>query len=1300
MQLFIFDHYMNELRTILTESDVISATETKEINKAGTLDLEVPLKAFDIKETDMLLVWTGTENRYHVYRVIQRTVDNSILTIKANEYAYHLMKADGIIHDKRPNDMSVRDVLAHVIIDNGDEGVYGWEVGYVSSDLPNFTGNFYREDRLSCLSKIAEKCNAEFEFIFTIKNNKIDKRLIEAYDEIGTDTGKRFEYGDNLLSVVAETDASEIYTRAYGYGAGVPTGDGYGHKLDLTGVAWSSEAGYPVTKEDWWDFMLDTRGNWKDYQLDNGTDPSTIFDFPDCKVENGEDQEEIKRAKEELAWLTFNALQEVNRPKVQFKAQVAYAGELKLGDRVNIVRSDINVRYKTRVFKTVRDLVNPALTTVELGDKVGTTTGEMIESITNQITNANNQITNIQNNIDIIENNTGNHVFYGPDMPAGHKVGDVWFETHEIEGGTQTIIHVWDGERWVISYDPKKFEELKQTIEDAKKKTEEAIKRAEEAVSKGEALEKEFEESVTDITNKVDSVANDVQSNKEDVNKKLEDFNNSLNDKVNSSDYTSTIDKINSQITTTVEKVTDNEHKISEVTQKADGIQTSVSDLKNNTESKFTQLDSIIQSKVSKDEYETSQTITNNKIEQVVKDTTANAEKISKVEQTADGIQSTVKDLQNNTESKFTQLNDAIQSKVNKDDFEASQTIVKDQISQVVKDTTANAEKISEINQKADGIQIKVDDLKNNTESKFTVLDDLIKSTVSQIGASYPNSTFNDADVHKYYETFNDKTTIEDYIKGTGLIFRAETGDSPSYLQTSYTDYEHFPNFNNLMWFDFEHELTFEGNGNVYVQIYKYNEFGDEINHEYFNLDANKGRINQKHNFWYDAGSVHHIRWCIGANLSEHSKFELKLYKMRFGANGDESQWNMYLKDSHYDRYFDKNGYMSPITANSNNKVLKLDGDVNNPDAFSNAKLKDFIKVDPKQKLTVTFNSLVEYSYKSKRECFILLHQFDANKEKIKEDRRWIKYDRSSEWFENTQDYDLESNTEYVKIEFIYWYKGTPETATLYIDNVYVRNGKENISSSITQLANNINIKVDKNDVINQINVSDEEVLIQGNRIHLTGETMIDDAIITNAMIKDLTADKITAGTINGENINIVNVRAENITGNTTNFVQSAWNSVNGSIQIDGNSLKIYNKSNGERIDFSNGSLKFLASSGYEICGLSRFSDGQVRLAINQGYHFYLVHRPQGWEEGNYNNIIGFDGRDGNMRVPQQRALFIGNGADPFRFGTTAINGIGQYPTLRSPNMRCGIALGDDDIWFLIDGKAWNMSFLLSHIGL
>ena len=95
----------------------------------------------------------------------------------------------------------------------------------------------------------------------------------------------------------------------------------------------------------------------------------------------------------------------------------------------------------------------------------------------------------------------------------------------------------------------------------------------------------------------------------------------------------------------------------------------------------------------------------------------------------------------------------------------------------------------------------------------------------------------------------------------------------------------------------------------------------------------------------------------------------------------------------------------------------------------------------------------------------------------------------------------------------------------------------------INVLSNNINLKVDKNNVVAQINLSPETVRIEAKRIHLAGTSLIDNAVIKSAHIADaaITNAKIQNATISDAKIISINankVNASTLSAITTNTGQ------------------------------------------------------------------------------------------------------------------------------------------------------------------
>ncbi|MBU5594921.1 phage tail protein [Amphibacillus sp. MSJ-3] len=98
---------------------------------------------------------------------------------------------------------------------------------------------------------------------------------------------------------------------------------------------------------------------------------------------------------------------------------------------------------------------------------------------------------------------------------------------------------------------------------------------------------------------------------------------------------------------------------------------------------------------------------------------------------------------------------------------------------------------------------------------------------------------------------------------------------------------------------------------------------------------------------------------------------------------------------------------------------------------------------------------------------------------------------------------------------------------------------EEETQSQITQLSNNINLRVEKSDVINQINISDEDILISGKKLILDGDTTVTGTFrVSNANITSVDAGKMTTGTLDAAQVNIINLNASNIKSGTLTGVR------------------------------------------------------------------------------------------------------------------------------------------------------------------
>lgn len=90
------------------------------------------------------------------------------------------------------------------------------------------------------------------------------------------------------------------------------------------------------------------------------------------------------------------------------------------------------------------------------------------------------------------------------------------------------------------------------------------------------------------------------------------------------------------------------------------------------------------------------------------------------------------------------------------------------------------------------------------------------------------------------------------------------------------------------------------------------------------------------------------------------------------------------------------------------------------------------------------------------------------------------------------------------------------DSITSVVTNLSDSDKAKNNYSAIAQLNDDIALRVAKDDVVNQINISKESILIDGNKVHVTGATKIDDDVIVGGMIaaNSITADKLSASTM------------------------------------------------------------------------------------------------------------------------------------------------------------------------------------------
>lgn len=139
------------------------------------------------------------------------------------------------------------------------------------------------------------------------------------------------------------------------------------------------------------------------------------------------------------------------------------------------------------------------------------------------------------------------------------------------------------------------------------------------------------------------------------------------------------------------------------------------------------------------------------------------------------------------------------------------------------------------------------------------------------------------------------------------------------------------------------------------------------------------------------------------------------------------------------------------------------------------------------------------------------------------------------------------------------------------------------ITAVRNELNTAINLRVQKNELLSQINLQAGRTLIQSNKIYLDAESVVfsGKAFIPSAAIASLSADKINGGTINGRTVNVTNLNANNITSGTINGQNLSINLDNGLVQFQRG--KITKADNSFTIDIDTGEISSSDTTGAKL---------------------------------------------------------------------------------------------------------------------
>lgn len=452
MKMFLLDH-QQQVKKWLTDKDFVEATLTEQINAADELKFSLPLQGRLPASLYFAVIPRPRHDDYLLFKIIQEQVQSDRIQYTCIEAAYDELKSYHFIKDIRPQDRPASYMLQAAL-----EGTR-WEAGQVYDQGTNST-NFYYINTLEAIQKIVNLFNLEATFSVSLDAQKaqVVRRQVNLYSQQGERTGKRFEYGSNLLTVEREENTDSLVTALIGRGKGEvvyhdgdgnenaedQAPDGYGRRINFADVVWSKTHGNPVDKPQGQEYVEDPDATAA-YGFDNGKPRIGIEVFEDITDPN------------ELINATWKALQVLKRPKVSFKANVMDVGDLGLGDTVAIIRHDIQIEYFTRVYKVDHNLLDEQQNTIELGDNLSS------NSLTSTIASMSGAIDKVQETAGYAATsaNGKNKNYYSQAQPAYGVEGDLWYKDL---GNGETELYQFHNGNWILISSTRDLSQAKQEI--------------------------------------------------------------------------------------------------------------------------------------------------------------------------------------------------------------------------------------------------------------------------------------------------------------------------------------------------------------------------------------------------------------------------------------------------------------------------------------------------------------------------------------------------------------------------------------------------------------------------------------------------------------------------------------------------------------------------------------------------------------------------------------------------------------------------------------------------------------------
>lgn len=413
--MFYLFNASEKLTDTIYKNSVISAEQTEGLSETMTLDVVVEMDMFKkLKDAIYIGHKDQTDDTvFQLYKIVSIKTAEEGISITAVHVVYDEMMFYGYIREERLTNVSVSTALGKVL--NGSR----WEIGKV---LTNKNANLmlYDNTRAEALTKLIESFQVELGFRMVFSENKITKRYVDIYEKRGKVTHNRYIYGHKAINVDKEIDRQNLFTAIVPRGKGEEKYDedgnatgGFGRRIQITDIEWSKSKGNPLNKAKGKDYLeipemtlqhgfSDGKARYKIVVFDEIEDPNIL----------------IQKA--------YETLVENCRPKVQLSTTIGDSGEVELGDSIIIIRKDIDVQYRSRVFKIKRNLITRENSEVTLGDNLSIAKVDYGKLIESKIDNLKDEVqTSMTINLGQMRNELEKSMFdddaYKYDLKRGNK---------------------------------------------------------------------------------------------------------------------------------------------------------------------------------------------------------------------------------------------------------------------------------------------------------------------------------------------------------------------------------------------------------------------------------------------------------------------------------------------------------------------------------------------------------------------------------------------------------------------------------------------------------------------------------------------------------------------------------------------------------------------------------------------------------------------------------------------------------------------------------------------------------------